>query len=88
MTATQMRGEMEDNTMYEELNYLPQMLNAKELQELLGISQSSTYDLMHREDFPTLRINARLMVSRSNLIKWLTEHTDGAGNIDGQSEEA
>jgi predicted DNA-binding transcriptional regulator AlpA len=83
MAATQMRGEMEDNTMYEELNYLPQMLNAKELQELLGISQSSTYDLMHREDFPTLRINARLMVSRSNLIKWLTEHTDGAGNIDG-----
>ena len=74
--------------MYEELNYLPQMLNAKELQELLGISQSSTYDLMHREDFPTLRINARLMVSRSNLITWLTEHTDGAGNIDGQSEEA
>ncbi len=74
--------------MYEELNYLPQMLNAKELQELLGISQSSTYDLMHREDFPTLRINARLMVSRSNLIKWLTEHTDGTGNIDGQSEEA
>ena len=70
--------------MYEELNYLPQMLNAKELQELLGISQSSTYDLMHREDFPTLRINARLMVSRSNLIKWLTEHTDGAGSIDGQ----
>ena len=70
--------------MYEELNYLPQMLNAKELQELLGISQSSTYDLMHREDFPTLRINARLMVSRSNLIKWLTEHTDGADNIDGQ----
>ena len=84
MIATQMRGEMEDNIMYEELNYLPQMLNAKELQELLGISQSSTYDLMHREDFPTLRINARLMVSRSNLIKWLTEHTDGAGNIDGQ----
>ena len=45
--------------MYEELNYLPQMLNAKELQELLGISQSSTYDLMHREDFPTGNIDGQ-----------------------------
>lgn len=62
--------------MYEELTSLPQVLNAKEVQALLGISQSSTYDLMHREDFPTLHVNSRLLVSRTNLINWLQTHTN------------
>ena len=74
--------------MYEEINSMPQIMNVKEVSAFLGIPQSTTYDLMHRADFPTLRINARLLVSRANLLKWMLEHTNGAEGTDAQSEEA
>jgi predicted DNA-binding transcriptional regulator AlpA len=74
--------------MYEEINSMPQIMNVKEVSAFLGIPQSTTYDLMHRADFPTLRINTRLLVSRANLLKWMLEHTNGAEATDAQSEEA
>ena len=74
--------------MYEEINSMPQIMNVKEVSAFLGIPQSTTYDLMHRADFPTLRINTRLLVSRANLLKWMLEHTNGAEAADAQSEEA
>lgn len=74
--------------MYEEINSMPQIMNVKEVSAFLGIPQSTTYDLMHRADFPTLRINTRLLVSRANLLKWMLEHTNGAECADAQSEEA
>ncbi len=73
--------------MYEEINSMPQIMNVKEVSAFLGIPQSTTYDLMHRADFPTLRIGARLLVSRANLLKWMLEHTNGAEATDAQSEE-
>ena len=74
--------------MYEEINSMPQIMNVKEVSAFLGIPQSTTYDLMHRADFPTLRINTRLLVSRANLLKWMLEHTNGAEVTDAQCEEA
>lgn len=74
--------------MYEEINSMPQIMNVKEVSAFLGIPQSTTYDLMHRADFPTLRINTRLLVSRANLLKWMMEHTNGADAADAQAEEA
>ncbi len=74
--------------MYEEINSMPQIMNVKEVSAFLGIPQSTTYDLMHRADFPTLRINTRLLVSRANLLKWMLEHTNGAEATDAQCEEA
>ena len=73
--------------MYEEINSMPQIMNVKEVSAFLGIPQSTTYDLMHRADFPTLRINTRLLVSRANLLKWMLEHTNGTEAADAQSEE-
>ena len=63
--------------MFENFDALPTVLNVKELQAFLGISQSSTYDLMHREDFPTLHVNARLLVTKANLKTWIESHTNG-----------
>ena len=65
------------NRMFENFDALPTVLNVKELQAFLGISQSSTYDLMHREDFPTLHVNARLLVTKANLKTWIESHTNG-----------
>ena len=63
--------------MLENFDSLPNVLNAKEVQSFLGISRSSTYDLMHRADFPTLHVNARLLVTKANLKTWLESHTNG-----------
>ena len=63
--------------MFENFDALPTVLNVKELQAFLGISQNSTYDLMHREDFPTLHVNALLLVTKANLKTWIESHTNG-----------
>ena len=63
--------------MFENFEALPNVLNAKDLQKFLGISQSSTYDLLHRADFPTLHVNARLLVTKANLKAWMEHNTNG-----------
>lgn len=52
--------------------------NATELAEILGISVSGAYDLFHREDFPTLRIGRRLLVTKDNFEQWLTTQSSPA----------
>ena len=69
------------STMFENFDALPTVLNAKDVQTFFGISQSSTYDLMHRAEFPTLRVNARLMVTKANLKTWIESHTNGAYGV-------
>lgn len=44
---------------YEEL---PLFLNAKMVADLLGVSPSSAYELMHEKGFPAMRIGNRLIV--------------------------
>lgn len=64
-------------TMFENFDALPTVLNVKDLTAFLGIPQSSVYDLMHRADFPTLHVNARLLVTKANLKTWIEDHTNG-----------
>ena len=45
--------------------------NAPELALLLGISRSAAYNLMHRDDFPSFRIDKRWLVRDSSLHEWL-----------------
>ena len=54
-------------TNYEEL---PLFLNAETLAKLLGISISSSYELMHEKDFPSIRIGSRLVVPKEKLQLW------------------
>ena len=49
--------------------------NAIDLSELLGISVSRAYDLFHREDFPTLKIGRRLLVTKENFENWLANQS-------------
>lgn len=65
------------NPMFENFDALPTVLNVKDLTAFLGIPQSSAYDLMHRADFPTLHVNARLLVTKANLKTWIETHTNG-----------
>ena len=56
---------------------LPLFLNAKNLSKVLGLSESSVYELMHEKDFPKIRIGKRLVVPKEKFISWLNEHTKG-----------
>lgn len=56
---------------------MPPVLNATQLSEVLGISRAGAYNLMHREDFPTLRIGKRMLVPRDRLLIWIEQNTGG-----------
>ena len=47
--------------------------------KVLGVSPSSGYELMHRPDFPVLRVGSRMVVPKEKFIQWVEEHTGGAG---------
>ena len=45
--------------------------------KVLGIAPSSSYELMHEKDFPTLRIGNRIVVPKEAFIQWVEQHTGG-----------
>ena len=53
---------------YEEL---PLFLNAQAVADVLGVSPSSAYELMHEKDFPSLRIGNRLVVPKDPFQSWV-----------------
>ena len=62
--------------MFKSFDELPSVLDVKDLTAFLGISRAGAYQLMHREDFPTLHINTRLLVTQTGLLEWMDRHTD------------
>lgn len=58
-------------TAYEDL---PLFLNAETVAKLLGISISSSYELMHEKGFPVLKIGSRLVVPRDKLLAWVEQN--------------
>ena len=62
---------------YKSFEELPLFLNAKMVGGVLGISPASSYELLHLEDFPTLKIGNRLVVPKEKFIAWVEENTTG-----------
>jgi len=60
-------------SIYQSYDDLPLFLNAETVADLLGISISSSYELMHEEAFPSLRIGSRLIVPKEKLRQWVEE---------------
>lgn len=56
---------------------LPLFLNAELVAQVLGIAPSSSYELMHEPEFPTLRIGNRMVVPKEQFIQWVEGHTKG-----------
>lgn len=50
--------------------------NAPEVAQLLGISRSAAYNLIHRDDFPSFRIGKRWLVRDSSLNEWLEKQSE------------
>lgn len=65
---------------YTSYDQLPLFLNAELVAKTLGIAPSSAYELMHGNDFPTLRIGSRMVVPKDKFIEWVVQHTKGGGS--------
>ena len=61
------------NSSVSSFNDLPLVLNASQLAGVLNISRANAYNLLHREDFPTLHIGKRMLVPRDKLVRWMDE---------------
>ncbi len=62
---------------YKRYDDLPLFLNAATVAKALGIAPSSSYELMHEEDFPVLKIGNRLVVPKEKFVEWVQQHTKG-----------
>lgn len=59
--------------MFKNYDELPLFLNAETVAKLLGISISSSYELMHEKGFPSLRIGSRFIVPKEKFRAWVEE---------------
>ena len=56
---------------------LPLFLNASMISQVLGVSSSSCYELMHEPDFPVLKVGSRMVVPKEKFIQWVEQNTTG-----------
>lgn len=62
-----------NNNAYSSWEALPLILQAKDVQAILGISKGKSYELMNSADFPTIFLNKRMVVSKDKFFEWLNE---------------
>ena len=65
-------------SVYKSYDDLPLFLNAKMVAQVLGVSISTAYEVMHEPDFPVLRVGHCMVVPKEKLIQWVEEYTGGA----------
>ncbi len=59
------------NEFYKNYDELPLMLSVSQVAKVLGISRTSTYDLVKKKDFPSITIGSRIVVPKEELILWI-----------------
>ena len=64
-------------SVYHSYDELPLFLSAKNVAELLGVSISSTYELMQEPGFPVLKIGSRKVVPKEKIRDWVESFTGG-----------
>ena len=62
---------------YHSYDDLPLFLNAELVSQVLGVSISSVYELMHEEAFPSVRIGSRFVVPKDKFRQWVEQQSGG-----------
>ena len=65
---------------FKDYSEIPLFLNAELVAKVLGVSPSSSYELMHEPGFPILKIGNRMVVPKEKFIQWVEQNTSGGGN--------
>lgn len=61
---------------YKSYEELPLMLSVIQVAEVLGISKTSAYELVHSDSFPSITIGKRLIVPKDKFIEWIKKKTE------------
>ena len=64
-------------SVYKTYDDLPLFLNVNLVAQVLGVSISTAYEVMHEPGFPVLRVGNRMVVPKEKFIQWVEEHTEG-----------
>ena len=72
-----MGGFLLKESIYKSYEELPLFLNANTVAQVLGVSISSAYELMHETGFPALRIGSRIVVPKEKFCRWVDAQTGG-----------
>lgn len=67
-------------SMYKTYEELPLFLNADMVANVLGIAISTAYEIMHENDFPSLKIGNRLLVHKEKFKQWIEIKTNKIGD--------
>lgn len=59
---------------------LPLFLNANLVSQVLGVSVSTAYELMHEPGFPVLRVGSRMVVPKEKFVEWVSQCTQGGAS--------
>ncbi len=65
-------------SVYKSYDEFPLFLNAVLIAKVLGIADSSAYELMHSKDFPVIKIGSRMVVSKEKFREWVEQNTGGS----------
>lgn len=64
---------------YSNSTALSRLLNVSDVQKILHLSRAGVYQIMHRDDFPSIRIGKRILVPEDRLRIWInTQIEQGA----------
>ena len=58
---------------------LPLMLTVADVADVLGIGLAHAYEVVRRQDFPTIILGSRIIVPRDKFIQWIEEKTGEKG---------
>jgi excisionase family DNA binding protein len=58
---------------------LPVMLTIGDVQRTLRCAKKTAYDLVHRADFPAMRLGRTIRVPREAFLRWLNEQAGRQG---------
>ena len=62
---------------YQSYDDLPLFLNVNLVAQVLGVSISTAYEVMHEPGFPVLRVGSRMVVPKEKFIQWAEEQAGG-----------
>lgn len=46
-------------------------ITTKEAASILGISMPTMYELVHRQDFPSIKVGRKILINVEGLRKWI-----------------
>jgi len=64
------------DVMIRTIDELPMIVSAEDVAAVLQISRAKAYQLLHRKDFPTLKIDKRLLVPKAKFFEWINSKLD------------